>query len=254
MQDKQKRPSFPCLPKSALFSKLDAFLPLLAEENKKLVEAVAARKGSKHNIEVEETEEENGKSAIVKGDAKEEEEKAPVIEMNFALAMMDENGSDNEDASATSEVQIKAARTATVINKGNVESREQVKETSFQMRLEKSSGKPRPWSETKESKSQLVYSYASMFYQLSQKLSKGSMMAITIPTIIAASYTTFAFFRYTGMQLLFSILIVCVCNIHRPDLGGELPGSPKTTSAEWRAASVEYGKAQKGNPIRHFKD
>uniref|UniRef100_A0AAV1VHA8 Uncharacterized protein n=1 Tax=Peronospora matthiolae TaxID=2874970 RepID=A0AAV1VHA8_9STRA len=78
---------------------------------------------------------------------------------------------------------------------------------------------------------------SSMFYQLSQKLSKGSMMAITIPTIIAASYSAFAFFRYTG-----------------PDLGGALPGSPKTTSAEWQAASVEYGKAQKANPIRHFKD
>ncbi|CAH0491938.1 hypothetical protein KXD40_007958 [Peronospora effusa] len=76
-----------------------------------------------------------------------------------------------------------------------------------------------------------------MFYQLSQKFSKGSTIAIIIPTIIAVSYSTFAFFRYTG-----------------PDLGGNLPGSPKTTSAEWQAASVEYGKAQKANPIRHFKD
>ncbi|CAH0474263.1 unnamed protein product [Peronospora belbahrii] len=76
-----------------------------------------------------------------------------------------------------------------------------------------------------------------MFYQLSQKFSKGSTIAITIPTIIAVSYATFAFFRYTG-----------------PDLGGNVRGSPKTTSAEWQAASVEYGKAQKANPIRHFKD
>jgi hypothetical protein len=39
-----------------------------------------------------------------------------------------------------------------------------------------------------------------------------------------------------------------------PDLGGDVPGSPKTTSPEWQAASVEYAKAQKANPIRHFKD
>ncbi|KAL3662825.1 hypothetical protein V7S43_012226 [Phytophthora oleae] len=76
-----------------------------------------------------------------------------------------------------------------------------------------------------------------MFYSLSQKLSKGSSMAITISTILGVSYGTFAFFRYTG-----------------PDLGGDVPGSPKTTSPEWQAASVEYGKAQKANPIRHFKD
>ncbi|KAL7694234.1 putative cytochrome c oxidase subunit IV superfamily [Plasmopara halstedii] len=76
-----------------------------------------------------------------------------------------------------------------------------------------------------------------MFYTLSQKLSKGSTMAITIPTIIGMSYATFAFFRYTG-----------------PDNGGSVRGTPKTTSAEWQAASIEYGKAQKANPIRHFRD
>ncbi|EEY70155.1 uncharacterized protein PITG_19063 [Phytophthora infestans T30-4] len=78
---------------------------------------------------------------------------------------------------------------------------------------------------------------SSMFFSLSQKLSKGNTMAITIPTIIGVAYGTFAFFRYTG-----------------PDLGGAVAGEPKTTSAEWQAASVEYGKAQKANPIRHFKD
>ncbi|KAE8913536.1 hypothetical protein PF005_g22481 [Phytophthora fragariae] len=76
-----------------------------------------------------------------------------------------------------------------------------------------------------------------MFYQLSQKLSKGPMMAVGISSILGAAYTTFAFFRYTG-----------------PDLGGDVLGSPKTTSPEWQAASVEYAKAQKANPIRHFKD
>lgn len=38
-----------------------------------------------------------------------------------------------------------------------------------------------------------------------------------------------------------------------PDNGGAAPGEPKTTSAEWAAATVEYGKAQKANPITHFK-
>ncbi|KAG2775891.1 hypothetical protein JG687_00001150 [Phytophthora cactorum] len=76
-----------------------------------------------------------------------------------------------------------------------------------------------------------------MFYAISQKFSRGTTMAITIPTLIGAAYGTFAFFRYTG-----------------PDLGGAVAGEPKTTSAEWQAASVEYGKAQKANPIRHFKD
>nr|CCA17261.1 hypothetical protein PITG_19063 [Albugo laibachii Nc14] len=37
------------------------------------------------------------------------------------------------------------------------------------------------------------------------------------------------------------------------DLGGSVPGSPKTTSAEWAEASKEYAKAQNINPIRHFK-
>ncbi|TDH71782.1 hypothetical protein CCR75_006684 [Bremia lactucae] len=62
-------------------------------------------------------------------------------------------------------------------------------------------------------------------------------MAITIPTIIGVSYATFAFLRYTG-----------------PDLGGSVAGQPKTTSLAWQEASVEYAKAQKANPIRHFKD
>ncbi|RLN47587.1 hypothetical protein BBJ29_007482 [Phytophthora kernoviae] len=76
-----------------------------------------------------------------------------------------------------------------------------------------------------------------MFYTLTQKMAKGPAMAITITSVFATSYATFAFFRYSG-----------------PDNGGALPGEPKTTSPEWAAASVEYGKAQKANPIRHFKD
>ena len=108
-----------------------------------------------------------------------------------------------------------------------------------------------------------------MFYQLSQKFSKGTTIAITIPTIIAVSYSVFGFFRYTGTYVRVYVVSVAssrsvaatacrtddVCCIRTgPELGGAVPGSPKTTSAEWQAASVEYGKAQKANPIRHFKD
>lgn len=46
-------------------------------------------------------------------------------------------------------------------------------------------------------------------------------------------------------------LLICDAG---PDLGGAAPGEPKTTSAEWAAASVEYNKVQKANPIRHFKE
>ncbi|OWY94623.1 hypothetical protein PHMEG_00035596 [Phytophthora megakarya] len=136
----QKPPSFPNLPKSALFSKLEAFLPVMAEENKKLSDAVAAGEGSKHNIEVEEAEaqsDEDGDEAMT---GEEKEKKTPVIEMNFALGMMDENNSDTEEAGeADPEAQIKAATTAKATDPSK-----QQEESSFKMRLEQPSNKPRP--------------------------------------------------------------------------------------------------------------
>ncbi|EGZ11766.1 hypothetical protein PHYSODRAFT_303697 [Phytophthora sojae] len=149
-QQQQKPPSFPNLPKSALFSKLEAFLPVMAEENKKLSEAVAAGEGAKHNIEVEEAEEQNSEDAddamTGSDDKKQEDAKAPVIEMNFALGTMDENDSDGEDADAAdTEAQIKAATTATVIGASAGSKQQQEEEnSSFQMRIEKPSNKPRP--------------------------------------------------------------------------------------------------------------
>lgn len=57
----------------------------MAEENKKLSEAVAAGEGAKHNIEVEEAEEQNSEDAddamTGSDDKKQEDAKAPVIEM-----------------------------------------------------------------------------------------------------------------------------------------------------------------------------
>ncbi|POM70845.1 hypothetical protein PHPALM_12663 [Phytophthora palmivora] len=143
MQDQQKPPSFPNLPKSALFSKLEAFLPVMAEENKKLSDAVAAGEGAKHSIEVEDDEEqsdEDGDDAMTGGDEK--EKKPPVIEMNFALGMMDENNSDAEDAGEIDpEARIMAATTTKTVES---DSKQQEKDSSFQMRLEKPSNKPRP--------------------------------------------------------------------------------------------------------------
>ncbi|KAG7383850.1 hypothetical protein PHYPSEUDO_003270 [Phytophthora pseudosyringae] len=163
MQDEQKPPSFPSLPKSALFSKLDAFLPVMAEENKKLSEAVAAGEGAKHNIEVEEAEQqadEGADDAMAGNDDKQKPKdgKAPVIEMvanlvavlsrrcmhqNFALGMMDEGESEVADAALDPEAQIKAATVAKVVDT-NPGSKQQEEDSSFRMRLEKPSSKPRP--------------------------------------------------------------------------------------------------------------
>ncbi|KAG7400105.1 hypothetical protein PHYBOEH_007011 [Phytophthora boehmeriae] len=137
MQGPQKPPSFPNLPKSALFSKLEAFLPVMAEENRKLDKAVAAGEGAKHNIEVEEDGEE--KQDDVDGDdamdstEREKEDRVPVIEMNFALGMMDEDRNDSESEAADTEAQVK-----TPISNSKEE------ESLLQLRTEKPSNKPRP--------------------------------------------------------------------------------------------------------------
>ncbi|KAF4316630.1 hypothetical protein BBO99_00006767 [Phytophthora kernoviae] len=136
MQDQQKPPSFPSLPKSALFSKLEAFLPVMAEENKKLDEAVAAGEGAKHNIEVEEDggekDEEDGDESMTRSDG-EKEHKAPVIAMNFALGTMDEDRNDSDSETANPEAQVKTPKDT-----------RKVEESLFKMRIEKPSNKPRP--------------------------------------------------------------------------------------------------------------
>ncbi|CAI5719407.1 unnamed protein product [Peronospora destructor] len=144
MEDQQKPPSFPNLPKSALFSRLEAFLPVMAEENKKLSKAVASGEGDKHNIEVEENEENSGKpedDAVAGDGEKKEDYKAPVIEMNFALGTM---SSDGEGSNAIDqEAQIKAATIAKVI-RASSEPTQQQDESLFRMQLERPSNKPRP--------------------------------------------------------------------------------------------------------------
>ncbi|RLN47194.1 hypothetical protein BBJ28_00004137 [Nothophytophthora sp. Chile5] len=200
-QEQQKPPSFPMPPKSArtlavaaqllLFSRLEAFLPVMAEENKKLSEAVAAGQGAKHNIEVEEEESADDEDdAMTGGDGqKEKNGKAPVIQMVGA----------RHGRATDPEAQIKAAIAAKEVSALSGSKREEGEEASpFQMRTEKSSSKPRPKP-------------------------------------------------YTNVTPRFALTGT------GPDLGGDVPGSPRTTSPEWQAASVEYAKAQKANPIRHFK-
>lgn len=59
-----------------VFSKLQSFLPVMEQENKKLEEAVAAGDGAKHSIEVDD-DEAQATHAETEGGA----EKPPVIEM-----------------------------------------------------------------------------------------------------------------------------------------------------------------------------
>lgn len=59
-----------------VFSKLQSFLPVMEQENKKLEEAVAAGEGAKHSIEVDEDE---AQTAHVENEGG--AEKPPVIEM-----------------------------------------------------------------------------------------------------------------------------------------------------------------------------
>uniref|UniRef100_A0AAV1VF01 Uncharacterized protein n=1 Tax=Peronospora matthiolae TaxID=2874970 RepID=A0AAV1VF01_9STRA len=150
MQEQQKPPLFHDIPKSALFSRLEAFLPVMAEENKKLSEKVAAGEGAEHNIEVEEADEASDvdtDDGVAEDDAKEEKKEngeAPVIEMNFALGMMDEHDSDSEDTDAVgSKAAVEDEIVACTTGLASVTARQE-SETSFQMQHEKPSTKPRP--------------------------------------------------------------------------------------------------------------
>ncbi|GLD98994.1 hypothetical protein PINS_up007712 [Pythium insidiosum] len=75
-----------------------------------------------------------------------------------------------------------------------------------------------------------------MIHQTIMNMPKKQAFVTVFGGVMAVSYLTFAQQRYSGK-----------------DNGGAAPGEPKTTSAEWQAASVEFGKVQKANPIRHFR-
>ncbi|ETV87549.1 hypothetical protein H257_01087 [Aphanomyces astaci] len=84
------------MPKSALLSKLEAFLPQIERENKSLAQAISAGEADKFNIEVDETDTEK-----------------PVIQMDFALGVMgdgddDDKDSDDDDDNVSHDIQFKA--------------------------------------------------------------------------------------------------------------------------------------------------
>ncbi|OQR98473.1 hypothetical protein ACHHYP_08604 [Achlya hypogyna] len=81
------------VPPSALLSKLQSFLPQMEKQNQLLAHDLATGQASKYNIEV----------------AEEDPEKQ-VIEMNFALSMMNEDSSSDDDSSDDeAEIQLKPA-------------------------------------------------------------------------------------------------------------------------------------------------
>ncbi|KDO31440.1 hypothetical protein SPRG_04055 [Saprolegnia parasitica CBS 223.65] len=85
------KPSFAApVPQSALLSKLQAFLPQMEKQNEILAKDLATGQATKYNIEV----------------AEEDPEKQ-VIEMNFALSMLNEDsGSDSDEDSDDDEREI----------------------------------------------------------------------------------------------------------------------------------------------------
>lgn len=143
----QSHPSFTKLPKSELLSKLEAFLPVMAAENKKLSEAVAAGEGAKHNIEIGESEEDTSDdddNALTGRDKEKNQDKGvkvPVIEMNFALGTMDENIVDVDDSveAVGAKAHHKSMAAEEVFN-GSPGSKHE--SSSFEMRLKKPSNKP----------------------------------------------------------------------------------------------------------------
>lgn len=136
----------------SVLSRLEAFLPAMANENKKLDEAVAAGQGAKHCIEADGSDDE---AEAESNDDEPKTEKPPVIEMvrnesvrwlhsdcvltscaslqNFALGMMeDEQHSDADSSDSDAEDK-----------KSDIVLSDQSK-TSFSMATSRPSSKPRP--------------------------------------------------------------------------------------------------------------
>ncbi|CEG39819.1 Protein of unknown function DUF4598 [Plasmopara halstedii] len=139
MQDKSNRPTFTNVPKSQLLSKLEAFLPMMEAENKKLSEAVAAGEGAKHNIEIEESEDDD----LTGSDEEKKQQKCdkvPVIEMNFAISTMDEGDIDSENLDAAIVPDAMATRKEFDVSSDLKQQHDEA--SSFQLQLKKPSNKP----------------------------------------------------------------------------------------------------------------
>ncbi|CAK4068179.1 unnamed protein product [Aphanomyces euteiches] len=73
-------------------------------------------------------------------------------------------------------------------------------------------------------------------YEFLTKLPASQAIGVSLAAGTAASFVLWGGLRYSG-----------------PDYGGAAPGEPKTTSAEWQAATRDYMAAQKMNPISGFR-
>ncbi|TMW58015.1 hypothetical protein Poli38472_013489 [Pythium oligandrum] len=142
---KSKPAAFPKPPTSALFSRLEAFLPLMETENKKLEEAIASGRGDEHNIEVPEPDatsdnaDDNDEGASdddvdMDDNSKRSDKpgKTPVIEMNFALGLMEEGGSDSDSDSDSDEEKDEIDLGATIAAAGR---RQDAVETETTLKL-----------------------------------------------------------------------------------------------------------------------
>ncbi|TYZ64532.1 hypothetical protein PybrP1_010400 [[Pythium] brassicae (nom. inval.)] len=142
-------PAFPKQPPSALFAKLQSFLPVMEQENKKLEQALAEGDGAKHCIETDEDGAEQEQQAA----GADADDKPQVIEMNFALGVMEEDedddasddGSSDEDKSAsgvdlkTSILAAAAAGERGAHARGGGDG-----DAAFGLKLSRESEKPRP--------------------------------------------------------------------------------------------------------------
>lgn len=151
--------AFPVPPKSALFSRLEAFLPVLAQENKKVEEAIACGQGDRYNIEALEPDHDKQAASSDDKDAESDEDmegiegddntktatiaKPPVIEMNFALGLMgDVDDADDSSDASDDEDEIDLAKTI-ALRKGQADDGVQGASVKLNLAAPKpASGKP----------------------------------------------------------------------------------------------------------------
>ncbi|ETV95631.1 hypothetical protein H310_11058 [Aphanomyces invadans] len=75
-----------------------------------------------------------------------------------------------------------------------------------------------------------------VLFEYLTKIPPAQAIGVSIVGALGLTTLTWGTFRYTG-----------------EDFGGALPGEPRTTSAEWQAATRDYIIAQKMNPISSYR-
>ncbi|KAF0694969.1 Aste57867_14192 [Aphanomyces stellatus] len=76
-----------------------------------------------------------------------------------------------------------------------------------------------------------------MIFEYLTKVPKGQAIGVSIAASFGLSALIWGGLRYSG-----------------PDFGGAAPGEPKTTSAEWQAATRDYIIAQNMDPISRHRN